>query len=267
MDITLTATLGIIQLFLAGLGIYVSIKPQPNKRHKYLIITFTVSGFLGIASSVGLQYLNKKDSATQQNTLNYSLAEQKDITKQLQGDLYQSHLSQEFMKGQLTSISMISAKISQTVSDPGLRQMAKAMEKIAQSSSQAKSTDDKQVCARTMDLVKRFGEFEHKKRLSEGQSKEQWQQKLKIAKTDAEQNDIWQKMTMQNMKEHDHFQYEFRTTLLGESVYLKDELLKRLPSQPKPDRDLIALEGFLAGPAPISDAAAYLESLSRKLCP
>lgn len=64
--------------------------------------------------------------------------------------------------------------------------------------------------------------------------------------------------TSQLYAQHD---YEFRSTIFAEAVYLKDELLKRLPGEPGPDQikpfPVKAFHGSLAGPTPIADAAGY----------
>lgn len=124
MDIFLTTAIGVIQLLLAGMGIYMSLEPQQISKHKWPIITaFGFIGMLGISATVWQQHLGKIESE-----------EQKIIAIKLQEDLSKSNLSQEFMKGQLSGISQITKKISQAVSNPGIKQMAVAIEKIAQSS-------------------------------------------------------------------------------------------------------------------------------------
>jgi hypothetical protein len=55
--------------------------------------------------------------------------------------------------------------------------------------------------------------------------------------------------------------------MLGEAIYLKDELLKRLPGEAAPEqKNLIAFEGSTAGVSAIGDAANYLDALANKLC-
>jgi hypothetical protein len=52
MDILLSILLGLIQLGSAGLGVYVSLKPPPEKRHKWLITVFIILGLTGISINV-----------------------------------------------------------------------------------------------------------------------------------------------------------------------------------------------------------------------
>ncbi len=141
---------------------------------------------------------------------------------------------------------------------------------MAQSSAQITATTNKQICSNTMDLVKRMHKFAQDRRERSDKIRDQQWNAMRAArdKSRQEQDQIWRQYTALDLQVWNNIEYEFRTTILGEAVYLKDELLKRLPSQPKPDRKYsFVFEGRLAGPSPELDAAAYLENLSRKLCP
>jgi len=90
-----------------------------------------------------------------------------------------------------------------------------------------------------------------------------------MAKTEEERKRIWDQFIAQELQQSNNNQYEFRSTILGEAVYLKDELLQRLPSEPKPSPMFSRVfdYGSLAGVYPEEQAADYLEKLARKLCP
>jgi hypothetical protein len=106
------------------MGVYMSLEPERISRHKWPIFTaFVIIGVMGLSATYWQAHLG-----------NIEKGEQKAIYKKLQEELNQSNLSQEFMKGQLRGINKITRDISQAVSDPGLKQMAGAIEKIAQSS-------------------------------------------------------------------------------------------------------------------------------------
>lgn len=259
MDFFLTCSLGIIQSFLAGLGVYVSLKPPPADKHKQLIILFIFFGALGVAASIYQQYRNKIYNDIQQENFKTNLDKQTKITESLKDDLHQSSRSQEFMKGQLTSISLIISQVSKTGSDPALKQLATAINKMGSATSLATSISNKQLCAKTSNLVSRMQQFE---RSRQKELRDHVYPESRAAKTDQEQSDIYMKFALQN-------EFEFRTTLHGEANYLKEELLRRLPPQPKVEEPwrLIAFDGKLSGPIPVADAAGYLDSLSRKLCP
>jgi hypothetical protein len=255
LDTLLTAIIYITQAGLAGLGVYVSIKPQPEKRHNLLIVLFILFAVIGITAGILQQHINKIETASQQKKLN--------------DDLIQSHLDQEFIKGKLSAIGEIIGKMFKSVPDPSVKQMASAIEKMAQSSSQTTIATNKQICLNTMDLVKRIHKFAYDRREKSNQIMNQQMNESRTAKTEQERHENWQKHTAQLLQQSNTNQYEFRTTLLGEAIYLKDELLKRLPSEPKPDSKFshVFEHGSLAGVYPEESAADYLEKLSRKLCP
>ena len=258
MDILLSVILGFFQLALAGLGIYVSLKPQPEKRHSRLIGSFILLGLASVLIGIWQQYQNQQKLIRQEN-------ERRTETKNLQDSLNQSRNEQAYMKGQLNSLSLVAGKISQSVSDPGIKQMAGAIEKMAQSIAQTTLVSNKQICSNTLDLVKRMQKFEQSRSARSDQLMFQEQEAMRAAKT-KEGIDRLNQYSAQRSQMSANQTYEFRTTLLGEASYLRDELLRRLPPQPKPQK-IPAFEGFLVGPYPVHEAAIYLEGLARKLCP
>jgi len=67
---------------------------------------------------------------------------------------------------------------------------------------------------------------------------------------------------------HHQENLEFRNKYLGKAVYLRDEMERRLYyTRSQEESQLIAFDGGIAGPTPISDAADYLEKLARRLAP
>ena len=76
----------------------------------------------------------------------------------------------------------------------------------------------------------------------------------------------WQSMTKGLSQLNNTYQNEFNKRYLGEAVSYRDELIRRLNILPPNDeRDVIALQGMLAGPSPINDLAIYLEKFARQL--
>ncbi len=84
--------------------------------------------------------------------------------------------------------------------------------------------------------------------------------------TEEEKNLQWKQQVNTDIQQYQAYQNEFRKRFFGEASSYRDELLRRLNIMP-PDEEkrVVALEGALAGPAPISDLAAYLEKLVRQL--
>ena len=84
--------------------------------------------------------------------------------------------------------------------------------------------------------------------------------------TEEDKRKQWQQQTNISMQRRLEYANEFRKRYLGESLVLRDELLKRLNIiPPNEEKNIIALDGFLAGPSPISDLAIYLEKYARQL--
>jgi len=69
VDVALTILLGLIQATMAGLGIYVSVKPQPPERHKKLVWAFIVLALLGIGLNAYQQYRNGQSQQRLQSRL------------------------------------------------------------------------------------------------------------------------------------------------------------------------------------------------------
>lgn len=60
MDIFLTLVSALVQVSMAFLGIYVSIKPRPEKAHRAVIAAFLILGSVGITSNVVLQIRSQR---------------------------------------------------------------------------------------------------------------------------------------------------------------------------------------------------------------
>lgn len=118
------------------------------------------------------------------------------------------------------------------------------------------SLSNEELKKRTLELAKKMRDFETAYRQRE------YNIILQRTTTDAE----WQQKTQQELALSMDKQNEFRNQYLGEALSLRDEILRRLhETYQDPQHRLIAFEGILAGPSPISDAADYLESIARRL--
>jgi len=268
LDSLLDSAVVLLPIALSTVGVIVSIKIPKEKHRIWWIVSFIA---FGVILSV-LTYIQQSRTRTEYNRQQVEQAkQQKDLKDMLEKSgiaLTQSRLAQEYMKGQLDSLSLLAGKISQSVSDPGIKQVAGAIEKLVQSNVQTIVASNKQICSNTFNLAKRMQKFEQERMSKSSRRMEQEWNAMRTAKTDEEKHHIWNQYIAQSIQNSANEQYEFRTTLLGEAIYLKDELLKRLPSEPQPSRmEAIAFEGSLAGPYPVSNAAVYLEKLARKLCP
>ncbi len=80
----------------------------------------------------------------------------------------------------------------------------------------------------------------------------------------------WDQMTTEEIQHSYRRAALFRNNYLGKATYFRDELEKRLNTPPLSAEGrwkLLAFDGALAGPSPISDAADYIEKLARQLSP
>jgi len=263
-DIVLTIILYLMQTVLAALGVYVSVNPPSNKKAvTFITVAFVVCALIGISAGIGLQVNNKHVNEKQQKQHENEMDGQKKLLGTINSELYQSQLSRERLQGNFDAVALLIGKSGD--------KMASAVLKLAESSSQITTMTNKQICSNTMDLVKRIHKFARDRREKSSRLSDQRMNAIRGArnKTEQEQTQIWQQYNVLQEQQWNNDQYEFRTTILGEMVYLKDELLKRLPSQPKPAPmySQVFDYGSLAGVYPEEGAADYLEGLTRKLCP
>lgn len=91
-------------------------------------------------------------------------------------------------------------------------------------------------------------------------------EKVRNAATEREKNIFWRQFTNNLLRRSNEHNNQFRQRYLGRAVHLRDEMLRRVEHPPNFDSHrLIAFDGMLAGPSPVSDAADYLDQLARNL--
>jgi hypothetical protein len=253
-DIVCTVILYLTQAVLALLGIYVSLKPPPKEQYSIFIAVFIFVALIGISAGIGLQLDSKREKENQQR-------EHKGEMVKINDELLQSQLSRERLQGKFDAVVLLIGKSGD--------RMASAVLKLAESSSQVTAATNKQICTNTMDIVKRMHSFARNRKNKSNHLINKEMNESRNANTEQERKQLWQQHTAQLTQLWNDEQYEFRSTILGEALYLKDELLKRLPSEPKPGNryPFHVFEGSLAGNYPEEEVADYLEGLSRKLCP
>jgi len=97
-----------------------------------------------------------------------------------------------------------------------------------------------------------------------------WNPQTGVVKTPEERINTMNQQSALFLQFHANEDTAFRNELLGQAVYARDSLLARL-GNPVPTAQehmkMLAFDGILAGPSPISDAADYLEQLARRLSP
>ncbi len=181
--------------------------------------------------------------------------------------LLESKLAQEHMKGQLEGIGLIAGKIGQGT-DEHMKQLVGAINKMADTGT-VHALTNKQLCDRAMSWAKRVRESEAKFN-SSSSSFTEWQQQVKEmneAKTQEEKQVVWNRYTLASIQRYQQHDLEFKGQFLGEGIYLRDEITKRLPSVPTPPGMSLSMFSGVTNTFIIQDGTNYLEQLARTLCP
>jgi hypothetical protein len=115
-------------------------------------------------------------------------------------------------------------------------------------------------------LAREMRDLEMKYRDREDNEMAREQNAMIRATTEAERNNLFSVFRELDSQIRSEFQNAFNQQFLVSARLIRDEILRRLPPQPKPKESIIALEyGSLAGPNPVTEAANYIESLARML--
>ena len=94
---------------------------------------------------------------------------------------------------------------------------------------------------------------------------------MRNATSEAERSKLWAEENNNFIAAYYRTDTEFRTSILPDAVYVRNELLRRkIPEPPPNPMHLISLvqmvfTGSLAGPYPEFDAADYLEQTAKQL--
>jgi hypothetical protein len=262
--------LGIVQIFTAVWGGIVSVKSLPVSEKKMPhVLGFVFLGLFGVVLIlwIGYQtYAAEREAKISQERAEQSQIDMGNDLKEARTKLDQSVLAQEFMKGQLSGLAIVLGKM-QDNGTLGAKQVAGAIEKMAQSNAQTTALSNKQLCTQTTALTKRMLAFEYRWHSARDQMSDRQSAAMREASGEGARKQLWNQQTRELIQSSQQENYEFRSTMLGEAIYLKDELLKRLPGEAAPEqKNLIAFEGSTAGVSAIGDAANYLDALANKLC-
>ncbi len=168
-----------------------------------------------------------------------------------------------------------------------LRQFAPAIMKLAETSADlGKKQYDQKVLGNSelksfsVDVIKRMRELENQYQLAERQQSDaNWQKLISRPRQPAPSDEDRRKQAIADQQEEitsytllrSRYEQLYRSTIMGDAQYSRRELLNRIGGDaflsPRDKSKSIALDGILAGPAPIGDGADYLDALVRKLSP
>jgi len=246
---------GLFAAILAVLGAAVSIAEFKGWRRVLYALLFVL---LGIGEAISIIRADSDHRDEMRRGLNRALDR---VQATLIATQIQSAADMGFLKGRLASgigpdIGRLGAEIA--------RENAKMIQQ------QSKTLSGRELSNSAVSLAQKMREFERAWQVQEQLEEEQlWNAQI-AAKTPDEKVKLRNQETAFYIQSHANEETAFRNQLLGQAIYLRDQLLMRLgnPTITPEDRmRSLAFDGMLAGPSPISDAADYLERLARQVSP
>jgi hypothetical protein len=184
------------------------------------------------------------------------------IKDQLQKSELQRIADTRYMQGKLDVFAEFA---------PAIVKLAQATELNARKTYEAKMLSNKELYDATMDVVRRMRAFGQKRRLESSQQIDASMTAMRNAPNEAEREKLWVEERNNSMAAYYRTDAEFRTSILPDAVYVRNELLKHKIPEPAPTPMRPAgmvqtvFEGSLAGPYPELDAADYLEQMAKQL--
>jgi hypothetical protein len=246
----LDVLLGLVQIGFIVWGFVVSIKPIAPQQRKWHIGGFIALGLVGILLT-GLIAHRGSEAQEAAAHAQRKIQSELDATR---AELRAGRLSEEYMKGQLNSLSVMvhSAGTSGQLDSEQLSAYLSQMSSVPELS----DLSNAQLRDRTKDLVKRMKNFEtrYDKDIQDDEP-------IMGTFKPGEEEKIQAEADKLNKQESD----EFRAIFMDEANLIRLELLRRLHKADLPSREPSAFIGQLDSPDAISDAADYLEMLAKQL--
>jgi hypothetical protein len=257
VDLTLTVILGVLQLVLGTMGVYVSIRPPVKEKHRSWIVAFLVIGLLGAALTAWIAH--RADLA--QN--------------RLQEEINGIHLQEAQTTGELSGIKTVMQTFVQA-GIPGLREFAQsiigAIQNSRQHDTKEEKVSDSQLCSKATMLAQNIRAFqlaydngENNRRMQE------WQEM--VGKKPDEMSAIRGKQIQDMVSRDQKHNADFQNGFMSDARYVHDQIIDRLPVA---QRDALTshngqAEGSLVfvrlfGANDELEIAAYLDQLSKALC-
>ena len=184
--------------------------------------------------------------------------------------LQQSLLSQKSIEGQLLAFGIVLGQM-RDMGGSGSRELANAVQQLAKANAanaQVIDMNNKQLCARAGDVAKRMREIELRYRAQEQAAMDRQRNTIRTLTNQDDQTKAFSEMTQGMTQFYFQKNQEYTSTVLAEALFVRDELLRRIRTPPPSPQNegTTAFTGSLAGPAPLTMGAAYLEELSKTLC-
>lgn len=246
--------MGTFGIALAVLGVFVSIMGFKGILRVVLVSACVLLGVGEVVSIIKADSAHKAEVRSQQTDI-----------ENLRGELHKSDTERQVAEAYLK------AKLEDSYQfGPVLMKFAQTNAEFERKQYETKAATGKGLYHFTMDVVKKIREFSQKYRLAESQLSYEQMKNVGQAQNEAERWRLWNEGTQKEMQLYYSRDNEFRTSILSDAIFAKNELQKRKVPEPilnpieKSDVDMV-LKGILVGPRPELNFADYLELMARQI--
>lgn len=282
MDIVLAAAIALFTCVLAYMGLHVTLHPQAPEAKNFWKAGFVIATAIVIVLVTcqtwrNLSEQNKTTSALTDLQKNLESAQQQ--LGEANKSLSQAALTQEFMKGQLSGLSLMVGKIGSN-GDVASENVAKALRTIANGPSTGieppaiQKMTNEQLRDKVLQFAKELRDMAAKFEPEMEQAMEAQRNAVQAATSDDQRNKIWDQGTAQTEKLFQSQNFQIQNCCVVPAIEYRDELYRRLgPPDPQADEKRFPFtfltESQIAPPvvnaSELSPTADYLEYLAGKL--
>jgi hypothetical protein len=247
-------------------GVLIGIKLTKGESHN---IWWTIIIIMGIGTSI----LTWKSQSHAREDHKYEINQQKQAVESLRIIINANEIrnagNMGYLRAKLEDSERWNEKLSQFA--PAVARLAETTADFTRKQYEAKLVSDKELYNLTMDVVKRIRDFYQKYRALSDKQNEERMAISRITKfTEAERQNQWIKETQKSTQFYLDRDNEFRSSILPDALYARQELSKRKLSEPnlspmnKSTVNMV-LRGMLAGPYPELELADYLELMAKPI--
>lgn len=252
------------------LGVEMSVNTELVRRWIWVFrISFVLMG-IGV---VWFTHIQDRDNGNQVSGLQQSLDH---MNKTLASDEAGRREDNAYLKAKLEDAYSINDQMRAFA--PAIMKMAQTQTDITKKEYERKITTDKDLRDFTNGVIKRLRDLQNEYNTVSRQQEDAMFLKNASAPRPKTTDEMLKQGAAEQQAERElytqlRYQYEqiYRSTIMGDAQYARRELLIRVGGDsdllPMERSKSIAIDGILAGPSPIGNAADYLDALLRKLSP
>ncbi len=256
----------VLPTVIAVVSVWVAIKLEKGESHKFWWVSIVVAG---VAASVLTGVSQSHARKEHERELDDQRQAVMSLRSVIQTNEVRSAADMGYLKAKLEDSEKLNEKLSKFA--PAVMKLAETSAEFTRKQYETKVTSDKELYAFTIDVVKKIREFSQKyETLSRQQTDEMMNSVRQPNLTEAEKQQRWNQDTQKSIQLYYNRDNEFRTSILPDALYARQELLKRKLPEPtvspmqKSEVDMVA-RGMLAGPYPELALADYLEIMAKPL--